>query len=263
MAEQSNLAAALAAVQAELPKLDRDRTVTVEQRNGDTYSYSYVTLANLTDAILPLLAKHGLAWVCLPGTGADGKMCVRYRMMHNSGESLDGEFPISGEGGIQQLGGKITYVRRYCLSAVVGVAADEDDESRLNDEQPRGTAQRATARPQSQTTSRPPAERGQTAQRRAQPARGAQPPLPGEDASPDGRVGADQHRHMRALWAELGAGAEEHRDFRLRKIAAWLGIESLDSSADLTRAQADTVIERLKETKAERAAKAAAEGGEA
>jgi hypothetical protein len=35
----------------------------VQQKNGDTYSYSYVTLANLSDAILPLLAKHGLAFV--------------------------------------------------------------------------------------------------------------------------------------------------------------------------------------------------------
>jgi len=44
-----NLAAALAKVQANLPKLERDRTVEVTQKNGGTYSYSYVTLANLSD----------------------------------------------------------------------------------------------------------------------------------------------------------------------------------------------------------------------
>jgi hypothetical protein len=243
----SELAVALAAVQAELPKIERDRTVTVRQKNGDEYSYSYVTLANLSDAILPLLAKNGLAWACMPGLSADGKMAVRYRLLHKSGESLDGEFPISGEGGIQQLGGKITYVRRYCLAAIVGVAADEDDESRLNEDGPR-SAQRAAAAPRSQTTNRPPAS-GQTAQRRERPA-ASRPPLPGENADPDSPVGQDQHRHMRALWAELGVGSEERRQFRLNKMATWLGLAELESSSDLTRAQADQVIAELKAAEA-------------
>lgn len=259
-----NLAAALAKVQAKLPKLERDRTVTVEPKDPKkpAYSYSYVTLANLSDAILPLLAEHGLAFVGLPGAGSDGKMCLRYLLLHESGESLPGEFPISGEGGIQMIGGRITYARRYCLAAIVGVAADEDDESRLSEDGGPRTAQRAAAAPRSQNTSRPPAEGGQTAQRRAQPPRGGRPPLPGEE--PDDKVGADQHRHMRALWSDLGAGADEHRDFRLRKIAGWLGLEQLDSSADLTREQADTVITKLREQKEKREqdAAAAAGGGE-
>lgn len=137
------LATALAKVQAELPKLERDRTVTVEPKDPKKppYSYSYVTLANLSEAILPLLAKHGLAFAAMPGAGTDGKMCLRYHLLHDSGEALSGEFPLSGEGGIQIIGGRITYARRYCLAALVGVAADEDDESRLDNDTGRGTAQ--------------------------------------------------------------------------------------------------------------------------
>lgn len=240
----ANLAAALAKVQAELPKLDRDRTVTVVKKDGDTYTYSYVTLARLNEAILPLLSRHGLAFAAFPSAGADGKMCVRYHLVHESGEMLSGEMPISGEGGIQMIGGRITYARRYCLAAVTGVAADEDDESRLADEGAPRTAQRAAQRP------RAAAVRGDstTVQRAAQRPRGG-PPLPGEDQDPDGPVGADQHRRMRGLWADLGYGADEHRLTRLGITANILGLPELNSSADLTRAQADRVIAALIERK--------------
>lgn len=244
----ASLAAALAKVQAELPKLERDRTVEVEKKSGGTYSYSYVTLANLSDAILPLLARHGLSFAAMPGAGSDGKMCVRYHLMHESGESLAGEFPISGEGGIQMIGGRITYARRYCLAAIVGVAADEDDESRLADDGAPRSAQRAAARPRRQQPSpnedRPTAQRGQQAR-----AASSRPPLPGE--APDGPVGQDQHRHMHALWRDLGFGGEENRQTRLDITAKILGLSGLDSSATLTRAQGDQVIARLRERKAQ------------
>jgi hypothetical protein len=241
-----SLAAALAKVQAELPKLERDRTVEVTQKNGGTYSYSYVTLANLSDAILPLLGKHGLSFAAMPGAGGDGKMCVRYHLMHESGETLSGEFPISGEGGIQMIGGRITYARRYCLAAIVGVAADEDDESRLGDEGPRGTAQRAQ-----QTPPRPRAAsadgQDRTARRAPQARQTPRPPLPNE--GPAGPVGQEQHRHMHALWRELGYDGDENRETRLAITARILGLPDLNSSADLTRGQADTVIAALKERK--------------
>jgi hypothetical protein len=223
-----NLAAALAKVQAKLPKLERDRTVTVEPKDPKKapYSYSYVTLANLSDAILPLLAENGLSFVAMPGAGADGKMCIRYHLLHESGESLTGEFPISGEGGIQMIGGRITYARRYCLAAIVGVAADEDDESRLSEDGAPRTAQRAAQRP-----------------------RGGRPPLPGENADPDGPIGQDQRKHMFALWRELGYDGDANRETRLGITAKILGLPELESSLDLTRAEASRVIDALIERK--------------
>ena len=224
----ANLAAALAKVQAELPKLERDRTVEVTQKSGDKYSYSYVTLANLTEAILPLLAKHGLAFAAMPGAGADGKMCVRYHLLHESGEELTGEFPISGEGGIQMIGGRITYARRYCLAAIVGVAADEDDEARLSDDTGPRTAQRAAAKTA-------PAGEGKTATRRQPPAGG--PPLPGETD----RISQPQMAKMQALFGEQGFGTpDDKRAF----IVGVIGRE-LASARDLTKDEARQVIDRL------------------
>jgi hypothetical protein len=182
--------------------------------------------------------------------------------MHESGEALTGEFPVSGEGGIQMIGGRITYARRYCLAAIVGVAADEDDESRLADEGGPRTAQRAAARTRQPAAATAPAAgeqpSGRTAQRAAQRPRGGQPPLPGED--PDGPVGQDQHRHMHALWRELGYDGEDNRENRLTITARLAGLDTLASSADLTRSQADQVIAALRERKA--AMTAPATGGE-
>jgi hypothetical protein len=228
------LNAALAKVQADLPKLERDRTVTVEPKDPKKppYSYSYATLANVTDAVLPLLARHGLAFSAFPGAGTDGKMALLYHLLHESGERLSGEFPISGEGGIQMIGGRITYARRYCLAAVVGVAADEDDESRL-EEGTRGTAQRAAApRP----AERPTKATTRTAQRASAPP--PPPPLP-----TDGPAGitAPQRAKLMAGFGQVGITDRAER----LDIAAKLAGRDITSANDLTLDEAKRVIDAL------------------
>jgi len=233
----ASLAAALAQVQAKLPKLDRDKTVTVTQKNGDTYSYSYATLANLSQAVLPLLAEHGLSFVAMPGAGSDGKMSVRYSLMHTSGEALTGEFPISGEGGIQVIGGRITFARRYCLAAVVGIAADEDDESQLADDGAPRPAQRA----KSKTSSAKAPESTATAQRsapRARPAAG--PPLPGEQETGEAITGP-QLTKLHTVFSAIGW---DDRDDRLRAASTIVG-RPLTTSKEMAKAEAGTLIDTL------------------
>ena len=227
----ARLAAALAKVQADLPTLERDRTVTVETKRGEPYSYSYVTLARLSEVVLPLLAKHGLSFVAMPGAGSDGKMCVRYLLMHESGEALTGEFPLSGEGGIQMIGGRITYARRYCLAAVVGVAADEDDESRLAQDAPRPAQRRQQGSGQQQ---------GGTAARRSAPPAAA-PPLPGEDGQGDG-ITKPQLAKVGLLFGKVDGWSA--RDDRLRAASAIVG-RSLASSNELTKVEAGALIDTL------------------
>lgn len=229
------LAAALAKVQAELPKLERDRTVTVQQKNGGEYSYSYVTLANLSDVVLPLLAKNGLAFAAMPGTGTDGKMALRYQLLHESGESLSGEFPISGEGGIQMVGGRITYSRRYCLAALVGVAADEDDESRFAHDGTPGTAQRAAARPA--------AAKKATGARSAQRAKSSSepPPLPGDESEGVEMIRPAQLSKLQICLKDYGI---TDRAAGLAYYADVIGRE-VGSSKELTKDEATKVINKL------------------
>ncbi len=64
-------------------------------------------------------------------------------------------------------------------------------------------------------------------------------------------IGSDQRREMFALWNELGFGGEENRNTRLELTAKFIGADSLESSSELTRAEADTVIAKLRERKAQ------------
>jgi hypothetical protein len=219
------LNAALAKVQGKLPDLERDRTVTVDTKKGEPYSYSYATLAKLSKVVLPLLAEEGLSFASMPGAGSDGKMCVRYSLRHESGEALTGEFPISAEGGIQVLGGRITYARRYCLAAVVGIAADEDDESRLSNEAAPRTAQRAG--------------RSATTQRQARPA--ARPPLPGEDEGD--AITKPQLTKLHTVFSLIGYEGREDRLFAASTIVG----RTLMSSTEMTKAEAKGLIDTLDE----------------
>lgn len=123
MAETKSLAEALAAFQLELPKLGKSSTA-----DAGTYKYAYADLAEVSNVVLPLLAKFGLAFTTLP-TVEDGRFVLVYRMLHaGSSETLTGSFPLPDKGSSQQMGSAITYARRYALSAVTGVAPDKDDD---------------------------------------------------------------------------------------------------------------------------------------
>lgn len=257
MTDPKSLDEALLMLQADPPVL----TKTKDGQVGNQRT-KYADLVQVNKQVLSRLNDLGLVWKCAPDLIPDGahpmRFVLRYELMHvPSGEYERGVFPLLGTTP-QQHGSAMTYARRYALLAVTGIAAeDEDDDGEAATG--RQYAQRAA---QQSRQSRPAAEdkpAGRTAQRRTQPTRGAQPPLPGEESA---GVGPEQHRHMRALWADLNAGGDEHRDFRLRKMAEWLELESLDSSADLTRAQADVVIGRLKERKQQKAQAAAEAGAE-
>ena len=125
----SELAAALAKVQAELPRIDKSKTAKIPGKEGrQGYEYNYADLADVSEAILPILGKHGLAFTAWPTVGDEGKFILAYSLLHESGESRDGVYPLPAGVAVQQLGSAITYGRRYCLCAVTGAAADEDDD---------------------------------------------------------------------------------------------------------------------------------------
>jgi hypothetical protein len=117
------LAAALAAVQAKLPRIEKN-----ESADAGTYSYTYADLAAVSNAVLPLLGANGLAFTSFPTANAAGKFVLRYELLHKSGERLGGEYPLGG-GNAQAVGSSITYARRYSLCAVTGVAPDDDDDA--------------------------------------------------------------------------------------------------------------------------------------
>lgn len=124
------LFAALAALQAELPRVGKSADAKIPGKDGKQgYAYRYADLADVANAIMPLLGRHGLAFTAKP-TMVDGEFGLAYALAHSSGESDGGFYPLPNpkETAPQQVGSAITYARRYCLCAVTGVAPDGDDD---------------------------------------------------------------------------------------------------------------------------------------
>jgi ERF superfamily len=128
MTETAKLNAALAALQGELPSVRKDKTAKVKsERTGSEYTYPYADLADIAEAIHPLMSKHGLAFAAAPHFREDGKYVLVGELLHVSGESKAGEFPLP-IGKPQEIGSAYTYGRRYLLCGLTGVVADQDDD---------------------------------------------------------------------------------------------------------------------------------------
>lgn len=123
----ANLPMALAAFQAEMPTVGKGRTARVPTKSGGAYTYSYADIADLSRIVIPLLSRHGLAFLCAPAMGQQGYELVG-RLLHESGEEFSGSLPLYGNTS-QDIGGSITYMRRYLLGCLTGVVTDEDTDA--------------------------------------------------------------------------------------------------------------------------------------
>ena len=114
-----SLAAALAELQQHLPRIGKD----AQAQYG-----KYADLANVSRALLPVLAARGFSWVCCP-TMIEDKFGLKYVLRWDGSDGkIWGWYPLPVTGTPQQIGSAITYARRYCLLAVTGAAPDEDDD---------------------------------------------------------------------------------------------------------------------------------------
>jgi hypothetical protein len=137
----SGLAEALVEVQKNLPHVHKGRTANVRTKDGGSYSYSYADLGDIAEQLLPVLTANGLAFAACP-TVADGEFVLAYALVHESGEKLEGRYPLPKGGTPQQQGSAITYARRYALCAVTGLVADDDDDAQ-SAEKPAPSGERA------------------------------------------------------------------------------------------------------------------------
>lgn len=140
--ELGKLYAALAAAQASFGEIHRSRTV-----SAGSYSFRYAPLEDLLAATRPALAANGLAVLTPIVGGADGLARVMVVVAHRDGGRLIALFAFKAQGQMKDIGGQITYVRRYGYSAMLNLAADDDEDERPESQiTPRGN-QRASSRP--------------------------------------------------------------------------------------------------------------------
>jgi hypothetical protein len=131
-----NLAPALVKALAETQDIVADST-------NPYHHNKYASLSQHLKSLKPIFAKHGLAIVQFPTSGFDSGVGVKTIILHTSGETLESsvvvnepfekgkdkngnDFERKGFSG-QQAGALISYLRRYALAAVAGVATEDDD----------------------------------------------------------------------------------------------------------------------------------------
>lgn len=94
--------------------------------------YRYATLDSLIDMLALTLPKYGLGWVQSLSVSPTCTPMLATRIIHESGQWIEDTVPLPNtklQGGAnesQELGASITYFKRYSLSAMFGIATDED-----------------------------------------------------------------------------------------------------------------------------------------
>lgn len=90
--------------------------------------FKYAPLEEIVDTIREPLAKQGLSYT-QPIVSEDGNTYLETYLIHESGQWIGSRAPVQAEKQtLQGLGSGLTYMRRYALSALLGLVADEDDD---------------------------------------------------------------------------------------------------------------------------------------
>lgn len=113
-----NIAKALIQFQSEVETVKKTAT-------NPFFKSSYAPLESIIEVIQEPLKKAKLAYTQFP-TGVNSLVTV---LMHESGEFMESTVQMSPkENTPQGQGSAITYMRRYALSAILGLATEEDDD---------------------------------------------------------------------------------------------------------------------------------------
>lgn len=129
--EKKSIYARLAEAQVEFVNIRQDQIADL----GNGKRFKYADINSVLEAIRPILNCHGLVLVQSVFTPSDAHrvVSVETSIYTFEGESIkSGVFTASTEGllqkGVQALGSLITYMKRYQLMALLGIAYGENDD---------------------------------------------------------------------------------------------------------------------------------------
>lgn len=115
---------ALAAAQGAFKPVHKNREVTIRTDKGP-YTFAYAELSQSLDATRDALSTNGLA-VSQPFSLGDGYATVRTILSHKEGGLMISTCHLQQAKAMKDLGGLLTYCRRYAFNALLSLAADED-----------------------------------------------------------------------------------------------------------------------------------------
>lgn len=118
-----DIASALTKAQAAIKPALKDST-------NPHFRSKYADLASVWDAARPVLTGNGLSVTQTFANGTGGEtVTVVTTLLHTSGQWISSALTLKpAKADPQGIGSAITYGRRYGLSAILGIVADEDDD---------------------------------------------------------------------------------------------------------------------------------------
>jgi hypothetical protein len=126
--------AAFASAKAKFHRVLKDAHVSFESRRGGASTdYTHETLAGIGEAVDDALHAQGLAYSWEPKQIEGGRVEVTCVLSHVSGHSrratLSGSPDQSGnKNNLQAVASTVSYLERYTLKAVLGIASKHDDD---------------------------------------------------------------------------------------------------------------------------------------
>jgi hypothetical protein len=131
--EQSTEQEQQKALYAALAKAQMEFRVLTKSGINPVYKSNYATLDDILLAVRPALNANAIALV-QAATTCEGRPSVTTKLLHAGGGILESTLESGAalrESGryAHDLGGMITYLRRYSLAALVGINAEHDDDA--------------------------------------------------------------------------------------------------------------------------------------
>lgn len=123
---------AMADFKSKAPKIIKDSRVKYDHKEGGGKTeYDYATLGNVVEKISAALSENGLsaAWSTQQDNSQITVTCtITHRMGHSENTSLFGSPDLSGKkNAIQAMGSTISYLQRYTLLSLTGLATHDQD----------------------------------------------------------------------------------------------------------------------------------------
>lgn len=122
------LCEALSKAQGMFTNPEKNKTATIPMKAGGVYSYNYADLPETLNVTRKALSECGLSHVCTVEFMEDGNFLIG-RLMHSSGQWIESVWLLPQNPDPKIMAGSITYGRRYLFNALVGIAADDDNDA--------------------------------------------------------------------------------------------------------------------------------------
>ena len=129
---------AMAAFKANPPEIGKDKKVSFDVGNRTT-SYNHASLANVTGKINRALSEHGLSagWTTIQNEKGITVTCtITHKFGHGESTTLTAAPDTSGsKNAIQAIGSTVSYLERYTILALTGLAThDMDDDGKSSED---------------------------------------------------------------------------------------------------------------------------------